>query len=153
MIYVFHNSQAVAKWAGLQLGVKFHPPFEAIGIVNGPRFTGAAVFNDYSGQNIEVTIVGRSTISREFLAIIGRYVFSQLKCARLGVQIRADNKSLYRVIKRLGFSHEGRMKNYYGDGDAIVMGLTKDNIPPWIKTRIGELDEMINEGTNTARTA
>ena len=140
MIYVFDKPKIVGKWVTKQTGVTFSAPFEAIGIVKGPKFVGAAIFNNYTGPNIELTIVGRSTITKEFMAIIGRYAFYQLGCDRLGITYRKGDDRVARIACRLGWKYEGCLSRFYGDCDAVVMGLVKENIPPWIETRIGELE-------------
>src|SRR4051812_3968116 len=114
MRVVADQSDKVAGWASRQLGLKFVPPFTAIGFEDDkgkPR--GAIVFNDYTGENIEISIVGLWT--KQMFRVTGDYCFNQLGVQRVTARTRADKCKVINVMIHAGFRVEGRARRYYQD--------------------------------------
>ncbi len=113
----------IAGWASRQLGIQFVQPFTAIGFEDdkgNPK--GACIFNDYTGENIEISIVG--LWSKKMFRTIGDYCFNQLKVQRVSARTRADKAKVINVMVLAGFRVEGRARKYYPDGaDAILFGM------------------------------
>jgi RimJ/RimL family protein N-acetyltransferase len=125
-VIVTGQSESVARWLETRLGQKFLPPYEAVGILNsnGQRI-GGVVLNDYSDRNIELTAYGPGAFSRGVLTAISGYCFIQLGCNRITVRTRASNLYVRRVIEKYGAKHEGTLRDWYEDEDAIIYGLLK----------------------------
>lgn len=118
--------EQVADWAARRLKLKFVAPYSAIGFESDDGTPlGALVFNDYTGQNIEISIVG--LWSKKMFRVAGDYVFNQLKAQRMTARTRVDNKKVINVIIGAGFRVEGKARRYYPDGtDAILFGMLKE---------------------------
>lgn len=119
-------SDQVAQWAGEQLGCTFRQPFVAWGITDKDNgLTGAVVFNDYDARNVEVTCVGRGW-TRGNIRAIAKYCFDDLNCTRVSITTRMGNELVHDLAKRLGGTLEGIKRRYYGDEDAAMYGVLKD---------------------------
>ena len=123
------QSAAVARWAGERLGVRFIPPFEAVGILNREgRRVGAAVFNDYADRNIELTVFGQGAFTRGACIWIARYCFIQNDCLRITTRTAASNLYVRKLLEHHGWAKEGTLPDWYGEGDdAIHFGLLRAN--------------------------
>lgn len=137
-ILVGGQDQAVAAWAGHELGVTFMQPVAAFGIVDEQsKIKGAAIFNDYyKGGNIELTYLGCGTISRNIIRQLARYAFTGNGVLRVTCKTRKSNVLVRRLLPRLGFRLECTLKNYFGSakGDsALVFVLHKADAKRWIE--------------------
>jgi hypothetical protein len=131
---VFGEDALVAHWVGLNLGVAIHPPFTAIGgTVDGQTLCAGAVFNDFNGSNIEITLFGPGCFTRGNVRAMYHYAFVQLQANRLSAKTRKRNKLVRRLLPRLGFVFEGTLKNYYGMGeDALTFRLDPAVAKKWM---------------------
>jgi RimJ/RimL family protein N-acetyltransferase len=125
-LIVRHRSEYVAIWAGAKLGGVFRQPFVAWGIADKDgNITGAVIFNDYDACNVEVTCVGHGW-TRGVIREIGRYCYEDLACTRVSITTRMSNSLVHSLAARLGGRLEGIKRRYYGDEDAVLYGVLKD---------------------------
>ncbi len=137
---IANQPEIVATYVGAGLGLVFQQPFTAIGWVvelpNGQwRLVGGAVFNDYNGHNVEVSVYGPRALTRQSLRETLRYVFGQLKCLRLTAKTKRGNTTMRRLLPRLGFKWEGEMKQYFGPQkaeNALVYRMTSEAAKKWM---------------------
>lgn len=118
----------VAKWLAPRVGVpRFAGPYTVIGFLNeADELTGGCLFNNHNGANIELTLAGRSCVSRGAWAHIRAYVFDQLKCRRLTVVVKARNERVWRMAEKFGFAPEGTMRHYFPDDDGVLYALLRE---------------------------
>lgn len=143
MRLVFGCDEIVAKWVSQKLRVPIVPPYTAIGVTrDGENLCGGAVFNDWNGSNLEVTVYGHGCVTRGNFRAVCHYAFAQLKANRLTARTARVNKRLQRSLPKLGFRYEGICRNYYGPDkrhDAIVYGLLKEQGMKWINEEPDEV--------------
>lgn len=140
MKLIVGQDQIIATFVGQGLGLTFNPPLTTLGWVQELpgekwRLVGGAVFNDYNGSNIEISIYGPQALNRQSLREALGYVFLQLKCLRLTAKTRRGNAKLRRLLPRLGFKWEGEMKNYFGPkraDNALVFRMDAGAAERWI---------------------
>jgi hypothetical protein len=128
MTLVFGQDDEVAAWAAEQLGyVPMVKPFVAIGIRDkSGAYSGALIFNGFSGRDIELTVVGRGAITRESFDAFAAYVFGQLNCARVSAVISQNNARALDVAEKFGFRREGVARKKFEDADAVLLGLLRE---------------------------
>jgi hypothetical protein len=131
------DDEAVAAYVSAGLKTRIIPPFTAMGVVdkNG-ILCGGIIFNSFNGFNIEASVYGPACASRGVLRAVMAYVFVQLKCLRLTCKTRRSNRSVIQQLIRLGFTHEGMQRNYFGPqrgDDAILYALFPQAAARWIK--------------------
>jgi hypothetical protein len=138
MRLVTGQEQIIAEFVGAGLKLKFNPPLVAMGWVDvGPagnwRLVSGAVFNDYNGASIEISIFGRMT--RQTIRESYGYVFGQLGCGRLTARTKRSNLAMRRMLPRLGFVLEGELKRFFGSTsshNALIYRLEAETAHRWL---------------------
>lgn len=133
------QDEAVAAWAGAQLGTVFHAPFVAFGVLDSQgSLRGAAVWNDYhAGGNISLSLVGPGAFQRGILRELARYAFEICKCSRVSCRTRRANISARKLLPKGGFVFEGTARRFFGptradDGLSFVM--FPEQARKWLKS-------------------
>ena len=111
------------------LGLPPYPvtfPHTALGVVCNRVLVGGAVFHDFRGHDVEVTVAfepGRWATPGTLRGLFA-YPFTQLGCIRASALTAHDNKPARRLLVRLGARQEGFHPNKYGrDKHAVSYGL------------------------------
>lgn len=138
MRIVAGQDDAIAGWAGEQLGVRFQEPYTAFGFVsNEGSIQGACVFNDYyPGGNLELTYVGPNSLNRSVLRFMARFCFEELQATRVTAKTKRSNVTVRRLLPKGGFAFEHTQKNYFGPtrgDDALVFVLFRENAGKWLR--------------------
>lgn len=114
-----------AQWLIERAGGEFHAPFTTMAFGNDTGIKAVFLFNRWNGFNVELSCaIDGKMVTRGMMNIVKNYVWQQLKATRVTVTARADN-NVNKIYPRLGFSHEGVLRAFYGDCDAHVWGLIK----------------------------
>jgi hypothetical protein len=148
MRLIFDRDEEIADWVAESLGVILYPPFTAIGAVDEfGIFRGGAVFNEYNGFDVSVTIAGDGIITRGNWRSVIDYVFNQSGCLHMSAKTRRSNKLVQSIAPRLGFKFVAVLPQYYGPDkadDAIMYRLSRaDAYKKW----------KIKDGINTLAAA
>jgi hypothetical protein len=88
--------------------------------------TATAILCNYTGFNIDIHLVIKNKPSIGMLRDVCRYVFGELKCARLTGNVPQSHSRIVRLARGLGFHLEGSLPYFYGWGEkdtALVFGL------------------------------
>lgn len=111
----------VAKFVGERVGAIIYPPFTCMGIERRGEVIAGAVFNCFTGHDVEVTVAGHGW-TRGFFIAVGQYAFDQLGCVRM--QITTEHEPVARIAERMGAKREGILRDKFGRGrDGIVLGV------------------------------
>lgn len=114
-------------WLQQRIGIELESDAQFIGIIRDNRIVAAAAFSHYTGHDIELSVAGEpGSGTKGFLQGLFQYVFDQCGCVRCTVKTRASNLPAIKLAKRLGFKHEGTMRQGFGDEDAVIFGLLKE---------------------------
>jgi hypothetical protein len=136
LILVFGQDELVAQYVLGNLGLPLVPPYTAIGGTrDGQTLCIGAVFNQYNGSNIEITLYGPGALTRGAIRGVYHYAFDQLRVNRVSAKTRRSNKNMQRLLPRFGFKFEGISARYFGPekaDDAIRFVLFPDDARKWI---------------------
>jgi RimJ/RimL family protein N-acetyltransferase len=128
--FIVNADQEVKAWAGIKLGTEFAEPCRAIGITNRhSRLIGAVIFNDFQEKNVEASFVGKGAFRKDVCRALARFAFLDLDCERVSITIRATNELVIGLAIKAGWRCEGRKRRYFGDDDAIIMGMLRKECP------------------------
>lgn len=117
--------ERVARFVGERCNRIIYPPFTAMGIERNDQITAGAVFNCYTGNDIEVTVAG-GPFTRGFISAVGNYVFEQIGCLRMS--ITTEQPKVIEIAHRLGAQTEGLKRNHFGKGrDGTVLGILRED--------------------------
>ena len=118
------TDERVAQFVGDHIDAIIYPPFTAMGIERDGQIQCGAVFNCFTGHDIEMTIAGHGW-TRGFVRGVGQYVFQQLGCVRL--QMTTEQERVARMAERLGARREGVLRDKFGRGrDGIILGVLQE---------------------------
>ena len=131
MRLVFNDPERVAAWVSDRLGTIIQPPYVAIGMTDDDRlYCGGAVFNNWNGANIEITVAMDRRPTRGVIRALQHYVFEQSKATRVTAHTRRANKKVRRLLPRLGFKFETTRERFFGPtraDDAFAFVLFPEN--------------------------
>lgn len=108
--------------------VSFRDDDVAIGVVRGGQLVGGCVYHDYSVHDIRVSwaSIDRQWLSRDVLHALFAYPFVQLGCVRITAAVSRRNKRSRKICEGLGFKFEGVMRKGFGDRDAMIYGMLRE---------------------------
>lgn len=127
---LYGHDAAVAQWAWNEFKLTPMPIDAAIGIVRAMKLTGAAIFQNYSGFNVELSYYGPHTFSAGIARGLAQYTLKRFNhLDRLTMRTNRKNTSILKMFQRFGFKFEGVQHRYYGPhGDAAVFVLFKEDL-------------------------
>lgn len=135
MRLIFGQDQLVSEWVGARLGETICPPYTAIGATkDGQELCAGAVFNNYNGSNIEITLYAPHCMTRGGIRAIHDYLFRQISANRVTAHARRSNKRARKNLERFGFQFEGVQKRFYGPAkadDAFLYALFPEQASKW----------------------
>lgn len=105
--------------------LKFEEPYQAVGSVTDGKLTAALIFQSKTDHDVEISVAA-THLPRALLKAVGYYVVKQMGCRRATFRTRSDNHEAIEAMKRLGAKEEGRQRGFFGDADAVVFGILKD---------------------------
>lgn len=131
----FEREISAEKWARPLLGLKDEPEFfRAMSAVDDDdKFVCTAIFNNFTPRNIDISFAARGgnwaspkETLRMFNAIF-TYIFKIHEASRATALIGHNNQKSIRFVKRLGFKHEGTMRQAYDDNEDLeVFGFLRN---------------------------
>jgi hypothetical protein len=107
----------------------FHDPYAYCLVDEGGEILVGVVLHDYSGHNLMMSLaIADGVILSPVMAgqMLQVPFESPLDASRVTAFVDETNVRSVNLIEALGFSEEGRIRNHFGDHDAIVYGLLKD---------------------------
>lgn len=118
------------------LDVKFDPSQSVCfsTIDSSGQILGVAVFSRFMPYNVELSVasITPTFLTRGLLDVVFHYAFITAKKRRITAVIEDGNINAINMDKRLGFIEEGRLKNWYGDKDGIILRMLREECR-WIK--------------------
>ena len=134
---LFGYDAAVATWTWNQYHLTPMHINAAIGVVRNNHLIGAAIFQNHSGHNIELSYYGPQTFSAGIAKALARFAIERFNIDRLTMRTNRKNAAILKMFHRFGFKFEGIQHRYYGPfGDAAVFVLFREDLD-----RIGGLDK------------
>jgi RimJ/RimL family protein N-acetyltransferase len=126
---LFGHDLPVATWAWNEFKLTPMHINSAVGIVRSNYLIGAAIFQNYSGHNVELSYYGPQTFSAGIARTLARFTIERFKVDRLTMRTNRKNSSIMKMFQRFGFKFEGVQHRYYGPfGDAAVFVLFKEDL-------------------------
>lgn len=114
-------------WLEARIGVTLEKDATFIGRLKDGQIVAAVGFSHFTGHDIELTVAGEGgSGSRGYLSTVFAYVFGQLGCVRCTIRTRASNARAIKLAARMGFKQEGVLRCGYGDEDALIFGLLRN---------------------------
>lgn len=126
---LFGHDLPVATWTWNQFRLTPMHINAAIGIVRNHHLIGSAIFQNYSGYDVELSYYGPQTFSAGIAKTLARYTIERFNVDRLTMRTNRKNVSIIKMFHRFGFKFEGVQHRFYGPfGDAAVFVLFKEQL-------------------------
>lgn len=113
----------VVQYVGQVCETEFADPCTALGFTIDGAYSGGAVFNNYNGRNVDLSVA--NSIHKwppAFVRYFGDYIWNTLKVERVTMIVRPGNE---RMCLKMGAKLEGMLRGWYPDSDGILFGLLK----------------------------
>lgn len=109
----------------------------AVQILKNGYVKAVVMYTNFSGENCEMHIASDSKdwCTRRVLHDLFWYPFEVLKVNRVSAVTRKKDISLQSFMHRIGFEHEGTMKEFYDNDDALMWGMLKRHCQ-WFKSKV-----------------
>lgn len=126
---LFGHDWRVASWAWNTFKLTPMPVDAAIGIFRNHHMIGAAIFQNYSGFNVELSYYGPKTFSAGIAKALAKYAIERFNVDRLTMRTNRKNASILKMFQRFGFKFEGIQHRYFGPfGDAAVFVMFREEL-------------------------
>ena len=128
---VYGRDQTIEDWVALNLPYVKEAgfgPAQSMGICKGNEIITGIIYHRFLGHDIEMSIYATSPrwCSKRILKMIFEYPFIQLGVKRITATIPVSYHKAHRLVTRLGFQKEGRMRHGFDQEDAVIYGLLKE---------------------------
>lgn len=100
-------------------------------IDNDDEIAGIVAYFNYRWPNVEVGFFCddfRWALNRDGIIEVLSYPFVQLKCHRITALVEKKNTRARKMVQRLGFVEEGKLRKAGPKGDIFVYGLLADEL-------------------------
>lgn len=123
------DGERVAHWVAERCDVgQFQAPYTAFGWTDeAGAIVGGAVFNNWNGANVELSLAGRGAVTRQAFRDMAEYAFRQIRARRITMHTKAANLRLVFQAERNGFAREGMRKAFFPDDDAVALVLLREH--------------------------
>ena len=120
------ESEKLRNWLQDKVGTQLASDARFIGRIVDGNVVWVVGFGNYVGNDIELTVAVEKGITRKSLKAVFGYVFDTAGCNRCTIKTRASNARALEMAKRLGFVHEGTLRQGFGDEDTMIYGLLRN---------------------------
>lgn len=103
---------------------------QAYGFMRDDRIVGAFVFSEYTGHDVHMhcASIDPRIFQRRYFKQMFDYCFEMLNVQRVSAMCNESNGRSKKLIEGVGFQQEGRLRRYFGNEDALVYGLLKEDM-------------------------
>jgi RimJ/RimL family protein N-acetyltransferase len=127
-----HYADRIAAAAGVTYYDGIHD--HCVARVRDGVLLGGTIYQGYTGAAIEMHVAGFDPrwICPDLLWATFSYPFIQLGCKQVIGRVAETNTRALEFDKKLGFKEVGRIREYFPDGDLIILALRRDECR-WLK--------------------
>lgn len=122
------DKSIVGPWIASQTRMIWKPEgTETIGLARDGRLVAGVWYEDWNPQSITTHIAIDDVISRLYLHVIFHYPFVQLCVQKIIAPVLADNSESIRLVEKMGFKEEARLKDVHPTGDMVFYVMNKQD--------------------------
>jgi len=140
MIEIRPNAgQDITDWVAERVDATTFGDSVNFGFFDEDKLVGGVVFSEYRVEDITFSgaFEDKRCFTRKGLRTFFHYPFKQLKCHRITAYTETDNKRANKLLKKLGFTLEGTMREISEKGkDANIYGMLERECK-WLGDRNG----------------
>lgn len=120
------SSESVGHWVAEKLGFGyFAARSNAIGLIKDNKLIAGVIYENWNRRSIMCHIVVEGRLTRLYVGAIFNYAFNVCNVEKIIVPVESHNLKSIKLIKNMGFTEEGRIKDSQPNGDIILYTMTK----------------------------
>ena len=148
---LLNRDDYVSAWVQSKLEDFYFRDCKAIGIIKNQKLIAAVVYSNLRDGQIEATIVieDKNWANKTILYALFAYPFVQCNCHRILVTVRDNNKKSIKLAKRLGFKHEGVLRQMFPPNDAVLLGMLRSECK-WLNIKGNNYGKVKTISTTSA---
>ena len=128
MSQLIYDKSIVGPWIAQQTHMVWKPEgAQTIGLDRNGEIIAGVWYEDYNHQSIMTHIAINGRINSWFLHVIFHYPFVQLALQKIIAPVLEENIDSIRLVKKMGFIEEARLKNVHPTGDMLFFVMDKQN--------------------------
>lgn len=122
------DKSLVGPWIAQEIGTQWNGNgAETIGWARDGKLVAGVWYFEYNPQSIITHIAIRGALTKRFLHVIFHYPFVQLSVQKIIAPVLADNSESIRLVTKMGFTEEARLKDVHPLGDMIFFVMNKQD--------------------------
>ena len=130
----FTQNEFYPHWAARQLDISrgYFGDCSTIAIYGDIGLIAVAVYSAFTENNVELSLASKNKwwAKPDIIdLLINDYPFKQMGCRRITLLIREDGKHVRRLVEKIGFKHEGTIREMHKDGtNMVVYGILRSEV-------------------------
>ena len=121
------SGPTVGEWVCEQTGGGYHAErSNAIGLRKGNELVCGVVYENWNGRSIVCHIAFKDRLTPAYLAAVFDYPFNVCGVEKIIAPIGSKNVKALKLVSKMGFTEEARIKDADTDGDVVFLTLTRD---------------------------
>jgi hypothetical protein len=118
----------IGYWVDKQLGVGYHAErSNAIGLVREGEIVAGVVYQNWNGRSLVTHIAATGRLTKFYLWAIYDYAFNVCGVDKIIAPVSSENEKSIRMVSRMGFAEEARIKDAQPEGDIILFTMKKSD--------------------------
>ena len=117
----------VGHWVAKRIrGGYFAERSNALGLEKNGELVAGVIYENWNHKSIWCHIAIDGRLTPRYLAAIFDYPFNVCQVEKIIVPVGSDNEKSIRLVEKMGFAEEGRIKNARPEGDLILFTLPRN---------------------------
>lgn len=137
----------VGHWVAKRIrGGYFAERSNALGLEKNGELVAGVIYENWNHKSIWCHIAIDGRLTPRYLAAIFDYPFNICQVEKIIVPVGSDNEESIRLVEKMGFTEEGRIKDARPEGDLILFTLSR-NACRFIGEKHGQRLTIATSGT------
>lgn len=121
------QGDAIGHWVAERVkGKYFAEGSQAIGLEHDGQIIAGVIYENWNGASIVCHIAIEGRITKGYLKAIFSYPFEFCKVKKIIVPVSSTHAKSLKLVTKMGFVEEARVKNAASNGDIIFLTLARE---------------------------
>jgi RimJ/RimL family protein N-acetyltransferase len=122
------QGEDIGNWVAERIAGEFYSKSSsAIGLQKDGETIAGVIYENWNRQSIFCHIAIEGRMTKEYLKAIFDYPFNVCNVKKIIVPVVSSHAKSIKLVTKMGFVEEARLKEASPDGDIIFLTLTKEN--------------------------
>ena len=120
------SSPEVGPWVMGEMDGAYNPDrSNAIGLFNDGKIVAGVVYENFNGRSVVCHICVKGRMTPAYVAAIFDYAFNVCDVHKVICPVSSNNVRAQKVVSKMGFTEEARLKDADTDGDIVLLTMTR----------------------------